>query len=102
LPINIKLFGDVKTMATSSQSNKLTQEQKKACTVSNQQVDGMNLALGLLGVGAIGYIYTSTESQYPGAGLQGLIYGSAIVGGVYMIATTLTGVYKNVRCFDIQ
>jgi hypothetical protein len=80
-------------------TNKITKTDPLKCSIASQQVDGANYTLGLLGLGTIGVIYWTTENNYAGAGLQALVYGSAIVGGAFMIATALTNSYKTVQCF---
>lgn len=69
-----------------------------ACTLATKTTDGINIGIGVLALITLGYLYQSSEQQYPGTGLQSIIYGSAILGGVGIISQLPLSAYKHYSC----
>jgi len=72
--------------------------EKPTCTLATQTTDGINIGLGVISLAILGYLYQSSETNYPGTGLQSLIYGSAIIGGIALVGQLPLSVYKYSSC----
>jgi len=72
--------------------------EKPACTLATKTTDGINIGLGVIALATLGYLYQSSEQQYPGTGLQSIIYGSAILGGIGLVSQIPLSAYKTYSC----
>lgn len=68
------------------------------CTLATQTTDGINIGLGVIALAMLGYLYQTSEQQYPGTGLQSIIYGSAILGGIGIVSQLPLSAYKHYSC----
>ncbi len=80
----------------------MTKQTESACTLAKSTSDGIGLGFGIIALITLGYLYQSSEQQYPGTGLQSIIYGSAIVGGIAVVGQLPLSVYKYSSCNSIQ
>ena len=72
--------------------------EKPACVLATQTTDGINIGIGVIALAILGYLYQSSEQNYPGTGLQSLIYGSAILGGIGIVSQLPLSAYKHYSC----
>lgn len=71
---------------------------EKSCTAAKSEIEGVTLALSILGIFALSALYYTSEQRYPGTGIQSVIYGGALLGGISLISYIPASAYGGYYC----